>query len=44
VPSKATSSSFSAFFRRSSTGHRVVPPALVESGHDPAQTMKWILI
>src|SRR6516162_7911271 len=29
--SKATSSSFSAFFRRSSTGQRVVPPALTRS-------------
>src|SRR6516162_1658080 len=29
--SKATSSSFSAFFRRSSTGQRVVPPALTRA-------------
>src|SRR5271169_7202730 len=32
VPSsKVTSSSFSAFLRRSSTGQRVVPPALTEA-------------
>src|SRR6516162_4515320 len=45
VPSsKATSSSFSAFFRRSSTGQRVVPPVFIRPPSRRRRGLGWLLV